>query len=93
MGDGSRNMVAIAKETRARVKALAGTIGATQSPAYYDEIDGDLFLGKGATGDAGTHIAAAPPAPQVQPQAQPSPRRLSLRLNQRPLNGLISPRI
>ena len=44
--DPSQSLVAVAKETRLRVKSLASTIGATQSPAYYDEIDGDLFLAR-----------------------------------------------
>ena len=39
-------LVAVAKETRLRVKSLASTIGMTQSPAYYDEIDGDLYLAR-----------------------------------------------
>jgi hypothetical protein len=65
--DPSQSLVAVAKETRLRVKSLAATIGATQSPAYYDEIDGDLFLAR-------TDIAAATPVTPVTPQMiQPPP--------------------
>ena len=56
--DPSQSLVSVAKETRLRVKSLASTIGATQSPAYYDEIDGDLFLAR-------TEVAAA--APRIVP--------------------------
>jgi hypothetical protein len=69
--DPAQSLVTVAKETRSRVKALATTIGMTQSPAYYDEIDGELFLAKGASGSpplpvAPTNVptAIAPPAAQ-----------------------------
>ena len=58
-------MVTVAKQTRAKVKSLAGTIGQVQSPAYYDEVDGDLFL----AGFGGNAIVAPPqrmpPSPPV----------------------------
>jgi len=41
------SLIAVAKQTRAEVKSLASSIGQTQSPAYYDEIDGEIFLGLG----------------------------------------------
>jgi hypothetical protein len=61
--DPSQSLVSVAKETRLKVKSLASTIGMTQSPAYYDEIDGDLYL---ARGDAIAAAATmAPPRPQI----------------------------
>lgn len=69
-------MVTIAKQTRARVKSLADTIGQIQSPAYYDEVDGDLFL----AGAGGNSVVAAPqrvpaplPVPSVLPDVRPQP--------------------
>ena len=65
------SMVTIAKEARAKVKSLAGTVGHVQSPAYYDEIDGHLFL---ARGDGATPHPPAPPWVVVQPTPPaPSP--------------------
>lgn len=56
------SLIAVAKQTRAEVKSLASSIGQTQSPAYYDEIDGEIFLAKGAA-------SAQPlPAPAIQPE-------------------------
>ena len=63
--DPSQSLVSVAKETRLRVKSLASTIGATQSPAYYDEIDGDLFLAR-------TEVArAVPRTTPIVPVAPP----------------------
>lgn len=45
--DPENSLIAVAKQTRAKVKSLASSIGQTQSPAYYDEIDGEIFLAKG----------------------------------------------
>lgn len=66
--DPSQSLVSVAKETRLRVKSLASTIGMTQSPAYYDEIDGDLYL---ARGDA--VVAAVQPRPDAARPAPPAP--------------------
>jgi hypothetical protein len=57
------SLVAVAKQTRSKVKSLASTIGQTQSPAYYDEIDGDIFLAKDSA--LTPPPAAPPPPPQV----------------------------
>jgi len=65
--DPSQSLVTVAKETRTRVKALATTIGMTQSPAYYDEIDGEIFLAKAATG-----TPALPTPPAINQPAPPS---------------------
>ena len=64
--DPSQSLVAVAKETRLRVKSLASTIGATQSPAYYDEIDGDLYLAR-------TDVAATAPLVPEKPRTVPPP--------------------
>lgn len=42
------SLIQVAKQTRTAVKSLASSIGQTQSPAYYDELDGDIFLAKGS---------------------------------------------
>jgi hypothetical protein len=44
--DPEYSLIAVAKQTRAKVKRLASSVGQTQSPAYYDEIDGEIFLAK-----------------------------------------------
>ncbi len=67
--DPAQSLVTVAKETRSRVKALATTIGMTQSPAYYDEIDGELFLAKGATGTPPLPVAPANIPPAIAPPA------------------------
>jgi hypothetical protein len=74
------SLIAVAKQTRAEVKSLASSIGQTQSPAYYDEIDGELFLARAAASpspppriEPEPRIATAPPAsPRNIPQS-PSP--------------------
>lgn len=71
LGSSDRTMVDVAKETRSRVKALAATIGLTQSPAYYDEIDGDLFIGAGQTGLPQSTAPVAPAPVQPPPVATP----------------------
>jgi hypothetical protein len=80
------SLVKVAKEARARVKSLAESIGHRQSPAYYDEIDGDLFLARlgepspihrDATAQQGGRTNPSPsPAPLSGPQAaaDPTPR-------------------
>jgi len=73
------SLVAVAKQTRSRVKSLASTIGQTQSPAYYDEIDGDIFLAKDspptptpATQPPPPQVVTLPPVPpQPPPPARP----------------------
>jgi len=84
LGTPQLTMVDVAKQTRSRVKALAATIGLTQSPAYYDEIDGDLFVTeKGQAGASPVPPVVArpvtpPPPPVVSlppPQRQPPPAR------------------
>ena len=67
--DPSHSLVTVAKETRTRVKALATSIGMTQSPAYYDEIDGEIFLAKGATGTPSLPVAPGNAPPALPPSA------------------------
>jgi hypothetical protein len=56
------SLITVAKQTRIAVKALATSIGQTQSPAYYDEIDGEIFLAKN-----GTAMSSAPTPPVTEP--------------------------
>lgn len=61
-----RSMVRVAKETQVAVRALAAEVGHEQTPAYYDQIVGDLVLvpaAEGAmapAGDAATEVALLP---------------------------------
>lgn len=76
LGDPDNSLVAVAKQTRARVKTLATSIGQTQSPAYYDEIDGDLYLAKGAGGISGGGISPPlipPPVVREEPRVTSLP--------------------
>lgn len=71
--DPSQSLVSVAKETRLRVKSLASTIGMTQSPAYYDEIDGDLYL---ARGDAAVTVTT-PRLEIPRPVSPPPPTNIA----------------
>jgi hypothetical protein len=76
--DPENSLVNVAKQTRAKVKALATSIGQTQSPAYYDEIDGEIFLAR--DGSSSPPPAAQPRPPQVAtlppvPPQTPAPAR------------------
>lgn len=51
-----QTLVEIAKHTQVQVKKLAATIGHQQTPAYYDQVIGDVVL---ASADAGDLPAAA----------------------------------
>ena len=51
------SLTAVAKQTRTAVASLASSIGQKQFPSYYDEIDGEIFLAKGA--------ASMPPPPPL----------------------------
>lgn len=64
--DPENSLVAVAKQTRAKVSMLASRVGGTQFPAYYDEIDGDIFLAKGASAEAVT-------SPPIAPEPRPTP--------------------
>jgi hypothetical protein len=79
--DPSQSLVSVAKETRLRVKSLASTIGATQSPAYYDEIDGDLFLARTEVAAVASRIVPEPPRTVPPPPVTP-PTNLAKSLNE-----------
>lgn len=80
--DPSQSLVSAAKETRLRVKSLAATIGVTQSPAYYDEIDGDLYLARTETA-AATPVVPLPPRTVTPPPVTP-PTNVAKSLNPPP---------
>ena len=67
--DPENSLIAVAKQTRAKVKLLASSIGQTQSPAYYDEIDGEIFLAKGVTEIPSPSITPANTRPATPPAA------------------------
>jgi hypothetical protein len=76
--DPDNSLITVAKQTRAKVKSLASSIGQTQSPAYYDEIDGEIFLAKGTAPVAESErprVATAPMAPVTNepPARLPAP--------------------
>jgi hypothetical protein len=63
-----QTLVQIAKATQIEVKALAATIGYEQTPAYYDQVIGDIVLSdSSANGPAANAAlvaqATSPPAP------------------------------
>jgi hypothetical protein len=68
------SLIVVAKQTRAAVKSLATSIGQTQSPAYYDEIDGEIFLAKGAASASPPPLALEPQKPRIvtAPAASPA---------------------
>jgi Caspase domain len=60
-----QTLVQTAKSTQVGVKALAATIGYEQTPAYYDQVIGDIVLLDGAPGtriEASKQVPANPPA-------------------------------
>ena len=67
------SLIAVAKQTRVAVKTLANSIGQTQSPAYYDEIDGEIFLASNSTA-----TSPAPTPPVVQPPRAAEPPRVAM---------------
>mgnify|MGYP001092736507 CR=1 FL=1 len=56
----NQTLVEIAKRTQVGVKKLAASIGYQQTPAYYDQIIGDVVL---ASADAGSVVTSDEPAP------------------------------
>jgi hypothetical protein len=65
------SLVSLAKDVRAQVKDLASSVGHQQSPAYYDEIDGHLFLAR-LDGKVPSNVqASANPVARIEP-APPS---------------------
>lgn len=63
------SLVTLAKNVRAEVKALAASVGHQQSPAYYDEIDGHLYLARLGSDTSLPEIhASVAPTPSVTPR-------------------------
>jgi uncharacterized caspase-like protein len=60
-------LVQIAKATQIGVKNLAATVGYEQTPAYYDEVVGDIVL---SDAEPNASVAAAPSAAPPAAQAQ-----------------------
>ncbi|CAN7718195.1 caspase family protein [Bradyrhizobium sp. LjRoot220] len=71
--DPGNSLVAVAKQTRAKVKGLASTVGQTQSPAYYDGVDGDIFLSRQASQATTPPIQIPPPVAQPEKPRVPGP--------------------
>ncbi len=67
-----RTLVQIAKATQIEVKALAATVGYEQTPAYYDEVVGDVVL---SDIDPASPAVSAKPAQQVAAAAEPTVRQ------------------
>ena len=67
-----QTLVQIAKATQVGVKNLAATVGYEQTPAYYDQVIGDIVLTE-AAGEA--PAASAPPAPVTVAQAEAPARQ------------------
>lgn len=67
----NHSLVTLAKDVRAQVKSLAASVGHQQSPAYYDEIDGHLFLARAGAAAASNVQASVAPPPRVEPAPQP----------------------
>jgi hypothetical protein len=79
--DPANSLISVAKQTRAKVKLLASSIGQTQSPAYYDEIDGEIFLAKGTVPVAAPAFEPDRPRPANTPMASATddpPARLAV---------------
>jgi hypothetical protein len=80
--DPNLSLVRVAKEMRVKVAGLAGTVGHLQTPAYYDEIEGDLFLARrdGSAAPQPPPVIAPPPiaapAPAPAPPVLPPVARL-----------------
>src|SRR5579872_7252116 len=72
-----RTLVQIAKATQIGVKQLAATIGYEQTPAYYDEVVGDVVLYDGpadATASAAAKDGAAPAPALIASSGTPANR-------------------
>ncbi len=61
----------VARETRRRVSQLAKAAGKTQTPGYYEQIDGEVFL----AGRAAASSAPAAPAPPAPVPPAPAPEK------------------
>jgi Caspase domain len=66
-----RTLVQIAKATQVEVKSLAATIGYEQTPAYYDQVIGDVVLSDVAPDSP----VASPALPALMARSSPAPAR------------------
>ena len=73
-------MLQIAKRTQTDVSQLASTVGRKQTPAFYDQIIGDLVLTSPGSPPAPTAVAqpAQTPRPVVGPIATAPPRQIQV---------------
>jgi uncharacterized caspase-like protein len=69
-----RTLVQIAKATQVGVRALAATVGYEQTPAYYDEVVGDVVL---SDAEPDAPIARAPPTQTAQATAPTSRQQVA----------------
>jgi hypothetical protein len=60
-------LVQVAKRTQAEVKQAAATVGHEQTPAYYDQVVGDIVLGPAGKSQA-AQVVALPSATAKSPQ-------------------------
>ncbi|MGO4716177.1 caspase family protein [Bradyrhizobium sp. 2TAF24] len=74
------NLVQIAKRTQADVREMTAAVRHVQTPAYYDQIVGDVVLSAAPAANAGERaIAVVPQQPQLAalPPVNPAPRLLA----------------
>ena len=70
------SLVQVAKRTQSEVRTMAASVHHVQTPAYYDQIDGDLVLnGSAANGErvitVQPQVASLPPVPAPVARAAP----------------------
>jgi hypothetical protein len=70
-----RTLVQIAKATQVGVKNLAATVGYEQTPAYYDEVIGDIVLSDAPSDPAVAAVAPAAAPIQVASATPPAARQ------------------
>jgi hypothetical protein len=69
-----RTLVQIAKATQVGVRDLAATVGYEQTPAYYDEVVGDVVL---SDAESGAPLAGAVPSEGAQVALAPTRQELA----------------
>jgi hypothetical protein len=69
-----RTLVQIAKATQVGVRDLAATVGYEQTPAYYDEVVGDVVL---SDAESGAPVAGAVPSEGAQVALAPTRQELA----------------
>ncbi len=70
-----RTLVQVAKATQVGVKAFAATVGFEQTPAYYDQVVGDVVLTEAAPNAANAGAAPTPAALAQVAEARELPAR------------------